>query len=413
MNDVIFSRNAVARVARSSERNIALPIFVTTAAFLAAYFTAGTPHGACGVRTHCLRTHASAFAAVPGTDVTVTNAAGFSRAVDAAKSGSVIRLAPGNYGDLSVVGLKITTGTVRITSLDAKNPAVVTSFLVKNSSGLAIDTLTIDATATTKSFPFVVMNSDNIALDNLTAFGDGYGANPTAISAIILRDSTNVSLTRSRISKFWHGVTLLNVTGARVADNELRQLRTDGIRGGGVSNSTIEGNVMADFHPIPLDHPDGIQLWSVDQTTSATNVTIRDNLVVRGKGEATQGIFIRDVGQTLPFKNLQVYGNLIIGGRTNGIAFDGVQGAQVHDNQVVSFADRPSRIRVQKATGVALDRNVAEKFVFENAKLTHSSDNTLLQSDAASKVPTRIKTWAAARPTLPPMALLNQLIAGQ
>ena len=207
MNDVIFSRNAVARLARSSERNIALPIFVMTAAFAAAYTTSGAPHAACSVHAHCMRTHASAFAAVPGADVTVTNAAGFVRAVDAAKSGSIIRLAAGNYGDLSVVGLKITGGTVRITSLDAKNPAVVTSFLVKNSSGLAIDTLNIDATNTNKSFPFVVMNSDSIALDNLTAVGDGYGANPSAVSAIILRDGTNLSLTRSRISNFWHGVT--------------------------------------------------------------------------------------------------------------------------------------------------------------------------------------------------------------
>ena len=76
---------------------------------------------------------------------------------------------------------------------------------------------------------------------------------------------------------------------------------------------------MADFHPIPVDHPDGIQLWSTDQKTSASNITIRYNLVVRGKGEATQGIFVRDVVGGLPFKSVQVYGNLVIGARFNGI----------------------------------------------------------------------------------------------
>ena len=381
MNDVIFSRNTAACLARSAERNSALRSFVTRSALTIGFMTAG----------------AAAFAGAPkpNVDVTVTNAATFSRAVEAAKSGDIIRLAPGTYGDLAVTGLNITTGTVRITSLNTAQPAVVTSFLVDHSSGLAIDTLSINAIKTTKTFPFTVANSNHIALDNLTAVGDGYGPNPTAVSAIILRDGTDLSLTRSRISSFWHGVTMLNITNARIADNELRDLRTDGIRGGGVSNSIIEGNVETNFHPIPIDHPDGIQLWTDGQKQSASNVIIRYNLVDRGTGGATQGIFIRDVVGGLPFLNMQVYGNLVIGTRYNGIAIDGIVGGQVHDNQVVSYPDIESWLRIQNGSAVALDRNVASKFPVLNATLISNTANTILTSYLPSNAPALIKVWAS------------------
>src|SRR5690606_9674559 len=90
--------------------------------------------------------------------ITVSNAAQLSSALNSAKSGDVIRLEGGNYGDF-VISSKVFSSDVTITSANEENPAVFHSLSVRGSENIVIQNVDVNftATASTASFSSAVM----------------------------------------------------------------------------------------------------------------------------------------------------------------------------------------------------------------------------------------------------------------
>lgn len=275
----------------------------------------------------------------------------------------IIRLRQGSYPPMAIRGVQA-AHAITITSADPSHPAVLTALSLIDSHNIVLRDLTFGDPGAGVQYSLLVQNSSGITIDHLS-FTPPAAVARSVVSAIFVRKSSDIEIADSFFTRHWHGISFLDVDNMRVRDNEFTDLQTDGIRGGGVSNFEVTRNVLASFHPAPGDHPDGIQLWSTNETIPGRHIRIEGNIVARGSGSPTQGIFIRDTFGHLPFEDVTIRGNLIIGSMYNGIAVNGVRGLHIEDNEVVALPDAKSWIRIDKGADVEMKRNRAMLFLVE------------------------------------------------
>lgn len=362
----------------------------------------------------------------------VSSAAELRRAVEEAEDGAVVLLAPGRYPQIALGNVR-KAGTVTIASADRSRPASIGRLMIRNSSGLVMRDVELAADASAvpvrpaanrdddddaaggadgnrpeqgprpagrslaTRFPFMVVESERITLDRLYVHGplDNLDA-AHHISAMMLRSSKQITVSNSRFTALWHGIAMLDLDGAVIRNNEFSNIRTDGVRGGDVSNLQIVGNVFTDFRPVKADHPDGIQLWSTPKRVQMRNIVIRDNMVVRGKGSPTQGIFLRDVRNGRPFQNVEIRDNLVMGGLYNGIAVNGVDGGRIEDNEILNYADRKhSWLRVDNSLA-EVRRNRASRFLMTRS--TVQEDGNRVEGGSQKDEARRVAKWLDAKP---------------
>jgi len=322
-------------------------------------------------------------------------------AISSASSGDTISLASGSYAGVNISNVNFASN-VTITSTDPSNPAVLTSLLVKNSSGLTFSDLEFSELNPTKLFGFTVQGSSNIVLNNLDVHGIvGLGA-AEASSPLLIRSSTNVTVTNSDFHDSEFGINILNDTGLTISNNYFHDIRTDGIRGGGNSNVLISQNTFTDFHPAVGDHADAIQFWTTATTTSASNITIDSNLFARGTGDPIQGIFMRDEVGNLPYHNVTITNNEILGGLYNGISILGVDSGSVTGNTVIGYSGQTSWITAWQSATLSFSDNTATTFL--NASGTTSvvdtNSNALYSSTATLDEKQLVYEWLLAHPSV-------------
>lgn len=402
------------------------------------------------------------------------------KAVEAAKDGDVIRLAPGTYPHIGLGNIK-KEGEVTITSADPANPSVISQLVIRQSSGLTLRGLELAADASAAppeapgaageegadsggegngkpiskaelraqwlknrearqaagraaeenmgrepqqrtaegnaddrpgaagnrnagiagriSFPFIVLGSERITLDRLNIHGpfDNKSA-AYRITALMVRGSKQVTLSNNRFHNLRNGMGMLDLDGITIRDNEFSDIRSDGLHGGDISNAEISGNIFTDFHPDPADHPDAMQLWSTPRGVTLENITIRDNMVVRGSGSPMQGVFLRDVKNQQAFHNVQIRDNLVLGGLYNGIAVCCMQGGVIEGNQVINYPDRPqSWIRVVNGQSISVRNNIASKYLINGTGVEQSGNKT--EQRGRINEATLLEEWLKAKPS--------------
>lgn len=293
---------------------------------------------------------------------TVNSAAELTATLSKSQNGDVIQLAAGSYGNVQISGINI-VGNVTITSADPHNQAVLNGLLVKASSGLTFSHLDLSNVVQGSHNAFQVLGSQNVVMDHLMVHGLANLGSGVESGLMMVRNSANVTVSNSEFSNGWYALTMLDNNGLTVSGNYVHDMRTDGIRGGGNSNLLITRNTLTDFYPTATDHPDAIQIWTGNTTASASNITITDNVIVRGKGAAVQGIFVRDQVGTLPYKNMTVTGNIVAGGAYNGIALDHVIGGSISNNIVAGILGDRSWVRYSNSTNLAVTNNKSTFFL--------------------------------------------------
>jgi hypothetical protein len=200
-------------------------------------------------------------------------------------------------------------------------------------------------------------------MDRLEFVGDAsaYDDN-NSFSAAMLRQSSGLKLSNSRFDHFVFGITLLDTQRVEISGNSLLRMKEDGIRGGGNDWLVIRRNQIANSDAHPAGHPDGIQQWTTNVHETPHDILIEDNLVRRGRGGAGQGVFVNDEAG-MPYVNLVIRNNLVVGGLFNGIAAMGVKSGAVTGNIVVPAKDQESWLRVERADGVTVSDNRAGRYV--------------------------------------------------
>ncbi|MDZ4373136.1 MAG: right-handed parallel beta-helix repeat-containing protein [Phenylobacterium sp.] len=297
--------------------------------------------------------------------ILVKDSAGLTAALGSAKSGDVIKLMPGDYEAVTVSGLSFADKGVTVTSFDPANEAKLQGLTVKDSGGLTFSNLEFLANPE-KSNSFQVLDSSRVTFEGLNVHGslDGNPQNDT--NGLMIRRSSDVTVRDSDFEDLEFGISHRDSNNILIDGNKFNNIQTDGVRGGGTSHITVSNNYFTNFYPKEKDHPDAIQFWTTHTTTSATDIVVTGNVFVRGEGEAIQGIFFRDQVGDLPYKNVLISDNLVVGGVINGIKVNGADGLIISNNVVGSLPDQKSAIGLEYVTNVQLTNNASSHYSIDD-----------------------------------------------
>lgn len=325
-------------------------------------------------------------------------------AAKVAVAGDTIKLASGTYSGVNLKYIN-PTGMVTITSADPTRPAVFTDMTVNTSSNITVANVVMQVQPTsTAYYDFQVLNASNVNLSNIVF--NGTGMTPLVdTTGLNVRNSTGVTVSDSEFKNLVYGVSFLNNTNISVTNSTFHDIRTDGIRGGGNSQVYYGYNFFTNFHPLPEEHADAIQVWTTNTTAPVSDISIVGNVYVRGDtGTTVHGIFIRD-GNGLPYQNVTVQDNLILGANFNGLTLDGVASGTVSGNSVIGFSDAESWVRTLNNTStLKIINNLATKYVTQFDELVDNSVTQSVQDGGLAtlqswsqtrKLPGDFQTWSA------------------
>jgi len=301
---------------------------------------------------------------------TVSTSAGLNAALKAAHAGDTIQLSSGTYSGIVANSLDFTTD-VTITSKDPNALAVITGLSMSGSSG--INFANLEFSAQTAGNPFIVASSQDIHFDHVDVHGSLDGNAQDDSGGFLVRSSSNVSITNSEFQQLHTAIAQLNNNHITFSGNSFHDIGMDAIRGGGSSYVTISGNTFRDFYPKDGEHADAIQFWTVNTTTAAHDITVSDNLFIRGAGAVAQGVFFGNEAH-LTYKNLVITGNYMLGTMYNGIIVSDASAVTIKGNVVAGFSDMKSWIRLDGVNGATLSGNSADQI-----SLT-STDTNIVQS---------------------------------
>lgn len=330
--------------------------------------------------------------------IIVKDTTGLTTALKSAQAGDTIKLAAGDYSSFTLTGIKFGGAGVTITSLDAGNEARLNGFELRGCEGLNFQALEFKV-AETQVNPYQVFESSRIALNNVNVHGSLDGNAQNDGGGILIRLSSDVTVMNSEFHQLEYGIAHIDSKGVTIKGNKFTELQTDGVRGGGTSQISITDNTFSNFYPVDGDHPDAIQFWTKNTTKSATDITVSGNLVLRGEGDVVQGIFFRDQIGNLPFKNIVVSDNMIVGSMANGVMVNGADGAKILNNTVVALGDQRAGINLTAATNIQLLNNKATQYSIDNTvtNIANTSTSLAAVTDGGAAL---VKAYLALHPQL-------------
>jgi hypothetical protein len=345
--------------------------------------------------------------------ITVRNASEFKAALTAAKSGDTISLASGDYGDVTLNGLKFATD-LTIKSANPNDVASFHSISVVGSSGINFVDVNIDMTPTASTYAFSsalrISSSSDIGFSGGNIEGgaavNGVSQNAPVGTAdktgnviglytgrgVTIEKSSGVTIENTEISQLMKGVVLSKVSDLKLIGNEIHHTRTGMISGGDVSDALIEGNHIYSSNPHNFsgagDHADFIHLWTAasGQIGASENIVITDNLIEQGDGQAILGIYLDDNGLGVGFKNADISDNVILNGNFQGLRLENVFDSKVADNTLLQTSGA-----AKTAPGILLRSGSHDIDIFGNITSTvdatgngsitnNIADNTIVQT---------------------------------
>ena len=278
-------------------------------------------------------------------------------ALSTAKGGETLVLTKGNY-NLTLSNKTFTT-PVTIVSADANYPAHFSCIKLTSVTGMTFKSLDIGRGLSSTESPEAaamakVTGGGNITFDSNHIHGsmDGNALNDGI--GLMIKSVNGVTVSNNEFEQLGRGAQLFGLTNLKVTNNNLHDIRSDGLDLSAVKGVLIDGNLFANFQRNSTDHPDAIQFQTINTTSPSSNIVIRNNVVQTGSGSGMQGIFMTDQMGTLPYQNVTINNNMVIGSNMpNGIMVSSANNLAVTNNTVVSPTNdsNPVWIRLGTITG--------------------------------------------------------------
>lgn len=278
----------------------------------------------------------------------VSSAAELQNALSSATGGDEIRLAGGDYGDLSLRDVSFSSA-VTITSANADNRASFSSLGFKSVENITFDNVDFayDYSSGDKISlrVFQVRESSGITFRNGMFDGDdGSNGYPTGIG-LTIRDSSDVIVENMDFTTWNRALHTTRSQNVTITGNEFYDIGGDALDFAAVQQVLIEGNYVHDFRTDPesTQHRDMIQFWTKGTDSPSTDITIRNNVLDIGDGTFTQSIFMRNeevdqgrAGSEMYYQNILIEGNIITNAQTHGITVGEANGVVIQNNSVVA-----------------------------------------------------------------------------
>ena len=329
------------------------------------------------------------------TTFNVSNATELTSAIASAAGGDRIVLADGNYGAVSIFN-RTYASTLTIEAANPGSGAHLDGLFVANAKNISFVGLDVgralnagEPTYTQLSW---IKTSSDIKLNGMAFHGSQDGNPSNDGVGLTVTSASGLNISNSRFEDLYRGLVLQNSTNTTIKDNSVTLIRSDGIISIANDGLSIEGNHIGDFRQVLGDHSDAIQFWTTGQTKGQTNITIKDNVIFQTyfsgiDQTGTQGIFMSDP-LSYGYKNVLIQNNVLYSNDAyNGIYLNGVTGAQVLDNTVLSKSTdvKSFWINVQNSTDVALQHNITDNIITANVTGLFQNGNVNFNVDPTAR----------------------------
>ncbi|MDB5265729.1 MAG: hypothetical protein JWM39_442 [Parcubacteria group bacterium] len=314
---------------------------------------------------------------------TATDTPSLLKALKAAKPGDTITLASNTYSGLGTIANLNFSSPVTVTSYDTSHKAILTNFSMMRVNGLSFTNLEF-SNQTPTAFTVNTSSSQNIRFDSDYIHGSLDGNSDDDGGGLGFLDTSNVTVSNSTLEQLRQGISnganvTPSVSNITITGNTIKGMEKSGMVFAGASNVTVTGNSISDIEVVPPDHPDGMQFFTTGTTVAAHDITVANNVIVKGKGQAAQGIFFRDQVGTLPYQNVHIDNNLIIDTGYGGVYAEGVGSGELSGNFLTSEPGSTNNtfFLVQNGGTIAATNNTATAISFDNVtNLTQSGNAT-------------------------------------
>lgn len=297
---------------------------------------------------------------------TISNVEQLQAALSTAKGGERFLLEPGAYGKLTIDGKKFPS-RVTLASRVANAPATFSAIQIKKSNNIRVEGVRIqfvpDLLTMSWSSAVVVSMSTNIAVANTEIVGGNAvnGVTQDTLAgeqdetgnilglpcarAMTVENSSNIYVEDNLVREFARGFILQTVNNIQIVRNTVRDLRKTPLLASAINGALIEGNHFFNFKPWRFggvgDHGDLIYIMTDPRQKGSSNyITIRNNWLEQGTGDAMLGIYLDDNQRGIGFANVRIENNLIFNGDFQGMRLENVRG--VASNNTMAKPDNGS-----------------------------------------------------------------------
>lgn len=290
--------------------------------------------------------------------LSVSSTAQLYSALSDAQPGDTILLESGTYDPLHLGNADFGSADaqVTITSADPDAAAILTGMRLTNVSGLAFEGVTFDYTYKAGenpewADPFTMTGCTDISFRETVFDGDlarDYSAATDGKPAgfgLKIRDCDGIEISDSVFKTFFKAVHATDSTDVIFRDNDVFDIRSDGLNFIASQGILVEDNHIHDFHGLDgwSDHRDMIQFWTEGTDTPSTDIVIRGNLFDIGEGSYTQTIFMlnemverhQTAGPEMFYRNVTIENNVIINAHYHGITVGASDGVVIRNNSVL------------------------------------------------------------------------------
>lgn len=325
------------------------------------------------------------------TTVTAANAAQLLTAFNSATTNMIIKLMPGNYGDVSLKN-STQSGTITIISSTSTNQAVFHSLNLTNEHNINIQNVQLShalgAADSINSSALIVNKSNDIYLSGLYVHGSLNNSSFDDGNGITVTDSKRIGILDSRFDQLNNAFSVSRVDGFAISGNTVTGVR-QGFMGLDVHHGLLELNYMHHFQPnyAAGDHPDQFQLGTGLTGNASSDITFQNNVLVQPADTPTGGIFIKSelADQGIHHTNISIINNYVLGDYRHGISLTGVDNAVIRGNSVVNSIDGVGItpvIYMNDAHNVVIDRNIEPNVMVD---VLHPSSGLVITND--------VRTW--------------------
>lgn len=265
---------------------------------------------------------------------------------------STVSLAPRFQGGLELRNIRFDP-PVTIRSADSEAPATLTGLYLNNVTGLSFELIRFhsDIPATDDRLhrqPFRIFNSSAIAIRNSSILGRDpatSGILPLG-QGLVIRNAREITIATTRFRHWHRGLVVTQSHGITVLQNDISEIRSDGLNFAEVQDVRISRNRIHGFlrDLSSSDHADMIQFWTRGTDTPSARIRITDNDLNADPGWYTQSIFMRNEvidanpdRTDMAYRDVIIEGNRIHNAHLHGITVGQSVGLSVRGN-ILTFA---------------------------------------------------------------------------
>jgi hypothetical protein len=325
----------------------------------------------------------------PGYSAVIRDGAALSAALEKARGGEVLRLAPGSFGTLRLDN-RVFPSAVVITSEDTKRPATIERLMLNGVSKLTFRDLEIGGPLGAGEFEYSKMaevrQCADIRFERVFFHGSLDGNTANDGWGIYFGDCRNVAVVDSRFEELMRGAVFERSQDVALTGSRFHRMRSDGANFASVRQVLVDRNRFSSFHPVGTDHADAIQFFTVKGPPS-TDITISNNQLLEGEGTGPQGILMNGA-RTGPYQRVRILNNLLYSsGAWHGIFVETAEDVEVRGNSTLSRQDddKVFWIALKSVTRADVRDNVTERLIEDKNQDIKRGRNLILSDEPGMK----------------------------